>query len=137
MAQDLKQFSERIRQIAQGVAVNVDREVIKTAGVIISTVIPATPVDTGRARGNWQVSVGEPVTQPRERLDKTGGGAISEGISRASSYRRGQTIFITNNVPYIGMLNAGSSSQAPANFVEMAVRAAIRYVRGARIVGDR
>lgn len=137
MAQNLKQFSDRIRQIAQGVAVNVDREVIKTAGVIVSTVIPATPVDTGRARGNWQVSVGEAITRPRERLDKTGGGTIAEGVSRAGSYRPGQTIYITNNVPYIGNLNDGSSAQAPANFIEMAVRAAIRYVRGARIVGGR
>lgn len=137
MAQNLKQFATRIRQIADGVSVRVDREVIKTAGVIISTVIPATPVDTGRARGNWQVSVDRPVTSPRERLDKTGMTTVAEGQSRASAYRKGNVIYITNNVPYIGQLNAGSSAQAPANFVDMAVRAAIRYIRGARIVGGR
>lgn len=133
---DLKQFSTRIRKIGQGVEVRVHTTVARTAGVCLSTVIPATPVDTGRARGNWQVSVDSPITSPIERLDRTGQAAIKDGIQRANTYRgNGQVIYITNNVPYIGALNDGSSSQAPANFVELAVIAALRFVRGARIVG--
>lgn len=135
MAQDLKQFAERIRKIAQGAEVKVASEVIKTAGVCLSTVVPATPVDTGRARGNWQVSISEPITSEIERLDKTGQTVIADGRRRMEARRQGQTIFITNNVSYIGDLNNGSSAQAPANFVQLAVQAALRYVRSARILG--
>lgn len=130
----LQQFAQRIRQHARTAERNVGTTVIRTAGAVLSTVIPATPVDTGRARGNWQVSVGNPIMSPRERLDRTGQSTIQEGIGRAQSRRQGQDIHICNNVPYIGMLNAGSSSQAPAGFVELAVQAAIRNIRNARIV---
>lgn len=134
MAQDLKAFAERIKKRAKQVEKNVDKTVAKTALAILATVIPATPVDTGRARGNWQVSLGEPILTELKAEDKTGQATVNKGAATAESRKSGQTIYICNNVPYIGRLNEGSSPQAPAQFVQSAVRVAVEYIRNARVV---
>jgi len=82
----------------------------------------------GRARGDWQVSTGGPETRQRDRIDKSGGATISEGAAKINNYngRRGnfQPIFVQNNVPYIGVLNDGHSTQVAAGFVERAIQVA-------------
>lgn len=123
-----------MKRIAKAVEPNVANEVNKTAGLILATVVPATPVDTGRARGNWQVSTARSITSEINRLDQNGGSTISLGQSRINTRPRGATIYICNNVPYIQRLNDGYSAQAPAGFVQLAVRAAVAHVRNARIL---
>lgn len=90
---------------------------------ILSRVVLATPVDTGRARGNWQVDLAAPPAAEIDRLDKGGGATIADGsaeIGRMKGYGR---IYLVNNVSYIGELNEGTSSQAPAGFVDAAIDA--------------
>ena len=49
----------------------------------------------------------------------------------ASSYRIEQgNVYISNNVSYIVLLNEGSSAQAPAAFVQMAIGRALTTVTG-------
>lgn len=109
----------------------VDEVLRKVAVVANQTVIMATPVDTGRARANWQVSLGAPVTT---ELDDTGAQvALSRNKAVIESYRGGELI-LQNNVPYIGALNAGSSAQAPAGFVEKAIMAAARAVSRQKVI---
>jgi hypothetical protein len=38
-------------------------------------------------------------------------------------------IFITNNVPYIGNLDAGTSAQAPSGFVRQSILAGIQQTK--------
>lgn len=72
----------------------------------------ATPVDTGHARANWVPSVGAPYTG--EAMD---GSANDAGVAQVLAFRLGQgDLSISNNVPYINRLIAGSSSQAPAGW---------------------
>lgn len=80
----------------------------------------STPVDTGRARWGWNCSIGSPdLTIPAE-------GKYSVDATRATTVFSVQAVkempdlFVANAVPYIGRLNAGSSQQAPARFVELA-----------------
>lgn len=85
-----------------------------------------TPVDTGWAANNWIPSTGVPIEKTAgtpESLDK---GTVNRGVLQILkwTFRKGAA-FITNNVPYIGRLNAGSSKQAPALFVESAVNGAV------------
>lgn len=129
-----EQFARRMRQIGREIEPAVGGEVNRAAGLILATVVPATPVDTGRARGNWQVGVGYSVTNEINRLDKTGQTAINQGRAAIAGRPPGMSIYISNNVPYIGRLNEGYSAQAPAGFVEMAVRAAVLHIRNARII---
>lgn len=131
---DLRIFTKRIKALAGRIGVNVNKTVIQTAVAVQQTVVLATPVDTGRARGNWQLNVGSRITDEIERLDQGGSATIAENATKAVTRREGQNIFISNNVNYIGFLNEGSSAQAPAGFVEMAVQAAVGVIRNAKVV---
>ena len=77
-------------------------------------VVLKTPVDTGRARGNWQIGENPPEIA---RLDPAGALAIADGtagILRAAAF---DVITIANNLPYILGLEEGRSRQAPAGMV--------------------
>lgn len=101
----------------------VNKLVRATALQIHSGVVLKTPVDTGRARGNWQVST-SPVSAQLAILDKSGGATIQKGISKIGSAKaiKYPTVYITNNLPYIEELNRGTSTQAPAKFVESTIK---------------
>ena len=81
-----------------------------------------TPIKTGWARSNWIPSIGEPVVQPFGSPQAVGSGAQDAGISTIRRYKTELgPAFISNPVPYILQLNAGSSTQAAAGFIERAV----------------
>lgn len=82
-----------------------------------------TPVDTGRARSNWLPSLNSPDVRIVEPGQKPDAGPI------LNSYNIGDTIYMTNNVPYIQRLNDGWSKQSPAGFVEDAIEAGKRAVK--------
>ena len=77
-----------------------------------------TPVDTGRARGNWFVGLNTPNRTVSE--NRSASTALSDGtatINKTESVVY-PSIIISNNLPYIERLNDGHSQQAPAKFVE-------------------
>ena len=89
---------------------------------VFSRVILRTPVDTGRARGNWQCTMGSPADGVLDAEDKTG----AEAIARARDVSVGigtddRSIFLTNNLPYIEALENGHSGQAPQGMVAITV----------------
>lgn len=131
---DLKTFAKRIRKIGSDIEFNVSATMRKTAVVANQTVILSTPVDTGRARGNWFASVGFPITEETEEVDKSGSGIISANNSKISRQKLGETIYLSNNLSYIQKLNEGSSSQAPENFVGLAVKAAVNFIKRSKVV---
>lgn len=132
-------------------AANVPKEVNRVkrlaALAVDQTIVLATPVDTGRARSNWLVSLGQPTSQAIDPYDPLtpgrdpvkigeGGnaqGAIDQAQQEIAKAVPEQSIYITNNVPYIKKLNEGWSSQAPAEFVQQAIDAGLKVVAGARI----
>lgn len=101
----------------------------------------ASPVDTGFFRAGWTPSTGAPdrstPTEPsgnREAIEAQAA-ALFSAHSNASRVL-GSTyvldlgvVFIVNNVRYGVFLNRGSSAQAPAMFVEMAVAQAVAITR--------
>lgn len=94
-----------------------------------------TPVDTGWARANWVPTIGAPAadtvgTQEQAAAGNVNAGAAEAGLARVvTQYRLEQgPVFLTNNVPYIGFLNEGSSRQAPKGFVQLAIAKAVRTV---------
>lgn len=91
-----------------------------------------TPRDTGWARNNWVPSVGVPFLGVAGSRDAPEGATSERGAAEvATQYRlsRGR-VFISNNVPYIIRLNEGSSTQAPAKFVEAAIQEGIQGLDG-------
>lgn len=139
----LENFTRRIRIRADNVPRAVNRIVRQCALAVDQALVLGTPVDTGRARSNWIVSVGQPVLTDRPPyapgsllgLNETANAraAIDHAKSVILQRQPEQTIYITNNVPYIEKLNRGYSAQAPAMFVERAVEAGITAVAGARL----
>ena len=79
---------------------------------LFGSVIKDTPVDTGRARGNWQTSMDSPATGEIDR--KGEGPALAEVSQQAASFGAGKVIYLTNNLPYIYRLEyLGWSQQSP------------------------
>lgn len=89
---------------------------------LFSRVIQKSPVDTGRFRANWNCSIGSPDLSTSQEIDHSGSGAISKATSTVVSYTlNGQSVFLTNNLPYADRLENGWSKQAPNGMVRLSV----------------
>lgn len=100
------------------VAKAADERIKRMAGDILVGVVTETPVDTGQARSNWNLAIGE------TDYSTTSGNSdsIGRGLGKLSvSEILGQPVIISNSLPYIVRLNEGWSQQAPAKFVEKVV----------------
>lgn len=104
----------------------VNKEARAVAFNFQSLVIRITPMDTGRAAGNWFVDA----FSPPKKVDEGRRSAVAmrENESRIESVKSipWPTIYISNNLPYIGRLNDGYSTKAPAKFVETSLKIASR-----------
>ena len=102
---------------------------------IYRDVIIGTPVDTGRARGNWQLAIGAPPAGESSTLDKgsvnnmssQAGQSVTKADKILSMRSVGRSAFVANNLPYIGRLEEGHSSQAKG-FVETAMKRAEAFL---------
>lgn len=106
----------------------IDKELnalMRATGIAIdSALVSETPVDEGRAQGNWIVSV----DRIDERIDihpkgvtgapKGQAEALYQGVTAIRAAPNWSTIYIQNNLPYINRLNDGHSDQAPSKFIE-------------------
>ena len=79
----------------------------------------ATPVRSGRARANWRCSIGA----PQYTSDETTGLDANRAQEAFRDSAAGDVLYVTNSVPYIGRLEAGSSVQAPSGIAGNAVAA--------------
>lgn len=135
-------FAKRMTAIAKTFESNAGQLIDKVALTVHSTVVLGTPVDTGRARGSWLVEIGRSAEgQANSPADFGAAPAITKaraklaGNTGGSSLARPQRdVHITNNLPYITPLNEGHSKQAPIGFVEDAIAAGVKQVRGARLL---
>lgn len=145
----LEQFGKRMLVISKKVDENADELVRKVAMAVDTTVVMATPVDTGRARSNWRVSIGSlPDHSTHEAYQEGKGQSTAQANAQAQmkyaegkikGYRGGVNnpyIFISNNLPYIKRLNNGWSAQAPSAFVEKAVLNGVKMITRHSILPD-
>lgn len=114
---DLKKFgevtAEEARVIFQKIALDLDARIVL-----------GTPVDTGRARGNWFPSVGTPSNQVNmNATDKSGASAIAAAQGVVAGLKLGDIVWFTNNLPYILPLENGHSGQAPQGMVDINLNA--------------
>lgn len=83
---------------------------------LFGSVIKDTPVDTGRAKGNWQTTIGAPATGTVDRLGESE--AMADVSQQTSSFGAGKVIYLSNNLPYIYRLEYdGWSQQAPGGML--------------------
>lgn len=91
----------------------------KTALELQRSMIQMSPVKSGRFKGNWQCGVGSinaanTDTANSDALGRTG--AVLDG------WKAGQTIWLTNSMPYANRLEYGWSKQAPGGMVRISVQ---------------
>lgn len=122
------QFALQLAEFAKKAGGNADLVVQKVALDIFSRVVMRTPVDSGRARGNWQLTVGQAASGEISRDDKANYGSppssalLSSAAGTLASFQVGPSIFIVNNLPYINRLEyEGYSTQAPAGMARITV----------------
>lgn len=104
-------FGADIAAFAKAAGASIDETVRAVTIELFSGVIEQTPVDTGRARGNWQCTTESPATGETDRLDPSGRDAMAEVSANAAGV--GGVTYLTNNLPYILPLEEGHSTQSP------------------------
>lgn len=110
---ELKRFAESIEEVEIPT-------LLKAIGLeVLKRLIMKTPVDTGRARGSWQVGIGADPTTPAGSVDISGAATIASGVSALSSVKANDVLYFNNLVHYITYLDKGSSKQAPQGIVDV------------------
>lgn len=86
---------------------------------LFSAIIKASPVDTGRFRGNWQTTGVTPATGLLAGVDPTGNKAVNSAATFITNAPGWDTFTLTNNLPYAERLEYGWSKQAPVGMVRV------------------
>lgn len=81
------------------------RKIVFDVGFFI---IKASPVDTGRFRGNWQFTNDRPASGVVGIRDPT-----PELVATSGRFHLGDVVWVSNNLPYAQVLEDGHSQQAP------------------------
>jgi hypothetical protein len=109
------------------------RELTKFVALrMLEYLVRVTPVDTSQALSNWRIAVGgtsygaEPIPAYFQGAGgSTASASAAAAIAAAKEALKGaqprKALAIINRVPYIQRLNEGSSTQAPAGFIEEAI----------------
>ncbi len=123
---DLGEFGKQLDD-ESGIAIR------KIGFEILRGVVLKSPVDTGRFRGNWNVTF-NPSTRA-VKFDETGNESIpqkmaetaiasrtiAKGVAKIDAFEAGKnkSIHISNNLPYAARLENGYSKQAPAGMLDL------------------
>lgn len=106
-------FESQLTAFVSGTEKKVERTIRAVKLELFRSVILDTPVDTGRARGNWQATLDSPATEETENESMS---VALAGVA-ANLGKVNDVSFLANNLPYIEELEDGSSKQAPAGMV--------------------
>lgn len=107
-------FADDVRRFAVKAGESSDGIVRAVTLSLFNGIIRDTPVDTGRARGNWQTTVGQPASG---EIDRLGASAAIAEVEAKTPPGAGQETYLANDLPYIEELEKGSSKQSPEGMV--------------------
>ncbi|MDA8114991.1 MAG: HK97 gp10 family phage protein [Acidithiobacillus sp.] len=94
----------------------------KIAMEAFQRVIMRSPVDTGRFRANWGVSVGSPYAGVDiNSFDPDGSVTAAKAMQAVQAWNGQGDIFLCNNLPYSIVLEFGHSGQAPQGMVRLTI----------------
>lgn len=108
MSDNLREFTLDLDKVAQTLPAETVQKAHRALHLqALGRIVRRTPVDTGRARGNWQSSTGQPITSTVERLDPSGASSLQEGQQVAARIAPFDASFIANSLDYITVLENG------------------------------
>lgn len=125
------QFKRNWAAIMKRAGDKADLVVKKVAMDIAAQLVNRSPVDTGRFRANWRVGMGAPNMATSTSTDKAGSSTVMAMTGAIDSYTTGQTIWLTNSLPYAQRLENGWSKQAPSGMVRLTILSWRRAVSNA------
>lgn len=131
-------FAAQVAEFVAKAKGNADLVVRKIALEMFARVIVKSPVDTGRFKSNWQVSINSvpsgtlPFATADEHRDKTArkskersahveAPTIARVQQGALSVKAGEIIYLVNNLVYALALEYGHSKQAPQGMVRLTI----------------
>jgi len=105
-------FSSDVQKFNLKVTNNCEKVFRGTAIGLFGNIIKRTPVETGRAKGNWQIDINNPASGASSEIDNTPIGDISGGSALklqadTRAAKLGDSIYMVNNLPYAGVLERG------------------------------
>jgi hypothetical protein len=132
---NVTQFNREVQDFMDRLAPDHFRPFLKKIALDLMTrIVLKTPVDLGRARSNWQTSIGTPIETSKvwNPPGESGGGtnkaaatqaAITQGVATIESITNPYiVVWISNNVIYIEALEDGHSRvQAPRGMVKVSI----------------
>ena len=121
-------FKRNFAKVLQSVGEKADLVVRKTALELQSSMIRMSPVGVGTFRGNWQAGIGSINTTT---TDAANSDALGRSTTVLQGWKAGQTIYLTNSMPYARRLEFGWSKQAPAGMVRLSVQNLEAYMKKA------
>jgi len=148
-------FSLDIARFVAKTGLRMDLVIRKVGLDILRSVVLRTPVGNptlwkskppkgyvgGRARGNWITTWAVPadfVILGDTAISRGGDKPINAGADTIiAGYRRGQTLYIVNNLPYIMALENGWSTQAPSGMIGVTVTEYQEFLNDAIIDAQR
>mgnify|MGYP003640909316 CR=1 FL=1 len=146
MAKNFRQLPRVVNNMSDrlsGAVTKLVKIASRTAG---KTAVETTRVDTGKARSNWRANLNGPATgvipayAPGNKLGfSERGNAVSAVAQQRSvieqfNVRSSKAVFISNSVPYIGILNNGGANVSPGNMAQLAIQAAKVRIQNERIL---
>lgn len=129
-AKRMDQMADNVPRAANMLAITVARAILKDLGYV-------TPIDTSTALSNWNVTIGAPSHSVRGAYYEGRKGSsksaslqmvLALGDATLKTKQPGQTIWIVNNISYIGDLDNGYSPQFAGGFTTRARAIAERVV---------
>lgn len=117
----------------EGIEAGMDAAIKSIVEAGVGTMADHTPVDTTRAVSNWLVTISRPASgeAPPHVPGSVGGSGATAARSTTkarargaiSAYKGAKTAYITNNVPYIGVLEYGDAKHRPSGMVSKGLQA--------------
>lgn len=136
-------FQTDFRKMMQRAADKMDKVVVHSAFKIYESIDNKTPVGDasqwahpdaapagytgGQLRANWNISFNSIDTSTSAQTDYSS--KLSEAAGELNRYRLGDSITITNSLPYAAAIEYGHSNQAPQGMVRITAEEFKSYVR--------
>lgn len=130
MARTLLDLADDIDKLAAKAGQSASDHAAATALAMVGDLAYHTPVDTSQALSNWDVTIGAPADDPHgpyfagkhgSTFKQSAAQTVATAKETLKGKKPGQPIYISNNLPYIRILNDGTHSQQPGGFVERAL----------------
>lgn len=114
-------LGDQLKAFAEKTKADMETVVRKTAFSLGESMVVMSPVRSGRFRGNWQYGTDAINTSISGADDKSGRTSLNRIQAGVRGWVPGQTMYLTNSLPYAQRLESGWSGQAPAGMVKVTI----------------